>query len=282
MEYTLKQIYEINEILDEEQKSFAKKNETVVEIQKKGFLHRAEEIKKSIEEKMEFIQNFQADYLNFTKGISNLMHDYVKKDFLSSMASALKCMDSKSVDDVYSMFNSETAEKLKTLVKKESDKNTWDNVLDILEKQKCNLKSVLGNLPRTSILLPLDEKKILVDEIKNENSLMGFFLDDCTLSMNDLVMFDDGSIQKILRECDANVLAKAMKNIDQEVADKIYRNMSDRASEILREDIEFLGPVRIIDVEKSQQKIMSVVQSLVDAGEIIFLGHAENMSGLPN
>lgn len=106
MEYTLKQIYEINEILDEEQKSFAKKNETVVEIQKKGFLHRAEEIKKSIEEKMEFIQNFQEDYLNFTKGISNLMHDYVKKDFLCSMASALKCMDSKSVDDVYSMFNS--------------------------------------------------------------------------------------------------------------------------------------------------------------------------------
>lgn len=282
MEYTLKQIYEINEILDEEQKSFAKKNETVVEIQKKGFLHRAEEIKKSIEEKMEFIQNFQEDYLNFTKGISNLMHDYVKKDFLSSMASALKCMDSKSVDDVYSMFNSETAEKLKTLVKKESDKNTRDNVLDILEKQKCNLKSVLGNLPRTSILLPLDEKKILVDEIKNENSLMGFFLDDCTLSMNDLVMFDDSSIQKILCECDANDLAKAMKNIDQEVADKIYRNMSDRASEMLREDIEFLGPVRIIDVEKSQQKIMSVVQRLVDAGEIIFLGHAENMSGLLN
>lgn len=141
---------------------------------------------------------------------------------------------------------------------------------------------MLGNLPRTSILLPLDEKKILVDEIKNENSLMGFFLDDCTLSMNDLVMFDDSSIQKILRECDANDLAKAMKNIDQEVADKIYRNMSDRASEMLREDIEFLGPVRIIDVEKSQQKIMSVVQRLVDAGEIIFLGHAENMSGLLN
>lgn len=85
----------------------------------------------------------------------------------------------------------------------------------------------------------------------------------------DIVLLDDRSIQKVLREVDGNELAKALKGVDQEVQEKIFKNMSKRASSMLKEDMEFMGPVRLKDVEEGQQKIVSIIRHLEEAGEII-------------
>src|SRR4030042_615102 len=63
-------------------------------------------------------------------------------------------------------------------------------------------------------------------------------------------------------------LAKALKGVEAEVQDKIFRNMSKRASTLLREDMEYMGPVRLKDVEEAQQKIVSVIRKLAEQGEI--------------
>lgn len=85
----------------------------------------------------------------------------------------------------------------------------------------------------------------------------------------DVVILDDRSIQRVLREVDMKDLALALKGSSEEVADLIYRNMSSRASQMLKEDIDFLGPVRLRDVEETQQKIVSIIRRLEESGEII-------------
>jgi flagellar motor switch protein FliG len=85
----------------------------------------------------------------------------------------------------------------------------------------------------------------------------------------DIVMLDDRAIQKVMREVDSQELAKALKSVDSEVQDKIFKNMSKRAANMLKEDMEYMGPVRLKDVEESQQKIVSIIRHLEDTGEIV-------------
>ncbi len=85
----------------------------------------------------------------------------------------------------------------------------------------------------------------------------------------DIVMIDDRSVQRVLREVESQDLALALKGASNEVSQKIYTNMSQRASDMLKEDIEFMGPVRLRDVEEAQQKIVNVIRRLEDTGEIV-------------
>jgi flagellar motor switch protein FliG len=85
----------------------------------------------------------------------------------------------------------------------------------------------------------------------------------------DVINLDDTSIRRILREVDTKDLALAIKGSSQEVADRIYKNMSQRAAEMLKEDIEFLGPTRLRDVEEAQQRIVQIIRRLDETGEII-------------
>lgn len=85
----------------------------------------------------------------------------------------------------------------------------------------------------------------------------------------DLVAIDDRSIQRILRDVESHDLALALKGASEEVSRKIYNNMSKRASDMLREDIEFMGPVRLRDVEEAQQRVVNVVRKLEETGEIV-------------
>ncbi len=80
---------------------------------------------------------------------------------------------------------------------------------------------------------------------------------------------DDRSLQRVLREIDVKDLSLALKGATEDLRQKFFRNMSRRAAEMLEEDMQFMGPVRVRDVEECQQKIVSVVRQLEDAGEIV-------------
>jgi flagellar motor switch protein FliG len=85
----------------------------------------------------------------------------------------------------------------------------------------------------------------------------------------DIVKLDDFSIQRVLREVDGKDLALAMRGASEEVRNCIYRNQSKRASEMLKEELEFMGPVRIRQVEEAQAKIVKVIRTLEESGEIV-------------
>ncbi|BCJ95249.1 flagellar motor switch protein FliG [Anaerocolumna cellulosilytica] len=85
----------------------------------------------------------------------------------------------------------------------------------------------------------------------------------------DILSLDDKSIQRVLREVDNNELAVALKGSNEEVQSVIFNNLSKRLATMIKEDMEFMGPVRLKDVEESQQKIVNIIRKLEDSAEII-------------
>lgn len=85
----------------------------------------------------------------------------------------------------------------------------------------------------------------------------------------DIAFLDNRAIQRIIRDVDANDLALALKVASDTVKEAIFRNMSKRMAETFREDMEYMGPVRLRDVEEAQQRIVGVVRRLEESGEII-------------
>lgn len=88
----------------------------------------------------------------------------------------------------------------------------------------------------------------------------------------DINNVNDKGIQAVLKEVDNDELALALKTASEELKDKIFRNMSERAATLIQEDMQYMGPVRVSDVEQAQQRIVDVVRRLEDAGEIIISG----------
>jgi len=88
----------------------------------------------------------------------------------------------------------------------------------------------------------------------------------------DILLVNDKGIQQVLKEIENETLALALKTASDELRDKVFRNMSERASTLIKEDMEYMGPVRVSDVEAAQQKIVDVVRRLEDAGEVIISG----------
>lgn len=88
----------------------------------------------------------------------------------------------------------------------------------------------------------------------------------------DIRMVDDRGIQGVLKEVDNDELALALKTASDELKQKIFNNMSERAAQLIKEDMEYMGPVRISDVESAQQRIVDIVRRLEDSGEIVIAG----------
>ena len=85
----------------------------------------------------------------------------------------------------------------------------------------------------------------------------------------DILSLDDRAIQRVLRDIDNNDIAVALKNANEEVQNVIFRNLSKRLAAMIKEDMDFMGPVRLKDVEDAQQKIVNNIRKLEDAGEIV-------------
>ncbi len=85
----------------------------------------------------------------------------------------------------------------------------------------------------------------------------------------DILSLDDKSIQRVLREVDNNELAVALKGSNEEVQNVIFNNLSKRLASMIREDMDYMGPVRLKDVEEAQQKIVNIIRKLEDSSEII-------------
>jgi flagellar motor switch protein FliG len=100
-------------------------------------------------------------------------------------------------------------------------------------------------------------------------------LDKRIFRFEDIVLLDDRSIQKMLRELDSVELAKALKGADSEVCDKIYRNMSKRSATMLEEEIEYLGHIGIGKINEAKQKIVSVIRRLEESGEVVIVRPGE-------
>ncbi len=124
------------------------------------------------------------------------------------------------------------------------------------------LVGILNQVDRTT-------EKNITETLEREDAELADRIKSSMFVFEDIITLDDVSIQRILREVEVKDLALALKGCSEDVGEAIYRNQSKRAAASLKEDMEFLGPVRLMDVEKAQQDIVSIIRRLDDAGEII-------------
>jgi flagellar motor switch protein FliG len=112
-------------------------------------------------------------------------------------------------------------------------------------------------------------EKFIMETLEIEDTDLAEEIKRRMFVFEDILTLDSRSIQRFLREVDNNQLAVALKGATDDVQKLIFANMSKRLSEMIREDLEFMGPVRLKDVEEAQQKIVNIIRKLEDAGEIV-------------
>jgi flagellar motor switch protein FliG len=146
----------------------------------------------------------------------------------------------------------------------------------VLEKKLSTLSSedytAAGGVESIVDILNLVDRsteKTIIESLEEDDPELAEEIKKRMFVFEDIVLLDDRAIQKVLREVDTAELAKALKAVDSEVQDKIYRNMSKRAATLLKEDMDYMGPIRLKDVEEAQQKIVSIIRKLEEQGEIV-------------
>ncbi len=152
---------------------------------------------------------------------------------------------------------------------------------DILEKQfsgnaSSQTKAMGGTKVAAEIMNNMEGsmESDLMESIKEIDEDLGGQIQDLMFVFEDLKSLDDRGIQAMLREVSSEVLILALKGSDEELKEKIFKNMSKRASELLRDDLESKGPVRVSDVEGAQKEILLIARRMADSGEITLGGGA--------
>jgi flagellar motor switch protein FliG len=129
-------------------------------------------------------------------------------------------------------------------------------------KDVAEILNMIERSTEKTIMADLEERD---PELADEIARLMFTFDD-------IIFVDDSGIQKTLREVESKDLALALKASNEEVANKVYKNMSERAREMIKEEIEFMGPVRMKNVEEAQQKIVAVIRRLEESGDVVISG----------
>ena len=118
-------------------------------------------------------------------------------------------------------------------------------------------------------------ERLIIENLADTAPELAEMVRNMMFVFEDVVVLEDKAIQSILKEVDAKELATALKGVNGNVQEKIYKNMSERAMAMLKEDMEFMGPVRMRIVEEAQQKIVGVIRRLEESGEITVTRQSE-------
>ena len=146
---------------------------------------------------------------------------------------------------------------------------------EILKNKKTVVTDVSGGVDRLAeILNQADEisSELILNEIEETDAELAAEIKQKMFVFEDLVLVDDRGFQKLLRKVETAELAIALKVSSEEAKDKVFRNMSERAGEMLREEMEDMGPVRMKEVTDAQQNITAIIQEMEVRGEIIIAG----------
>lgn len=232
-------------------------------------------------EKNEEIENARKVVLERMREVSekqfSIIEDYILNGYKETLSNLLLYIGKERASAVLEKLPSDLSEELSALLEKsEREKTdgkkdphvmtdaghvlrmsgyygeqTFDDIFENLEPQA---RFMLGNI---------------TDDFMDENPILSLNVEIFNFDFEDIVVLDDRAIQRVLRECAVDELAKALKVASSDVQEKIFRNMSKRASNMLKEDMEFMGPVRFYDAQTAQMRIVNIIKRLEKNGEIV-------------
>ena len=142
------------------------------------------------------------------------------------------------------------------------------------ENQSSNIQEI-GGITQVADILNQTEgtsAQLIMEGIEKTDPDLAAEIKQQMFVFEDLTLIDDRGLQKVLRSVETKELAIALKAASEEVKQKIFRNMSERAAQMLREEVDEMGPVRIKEVEDAQQTVTRIIQDLEEKGELIISG----------
>ena len=149
-------------------------------------------------------------------------------------------------------------------------------VESVLEKRLANFinqdSTSAGGIQATvEVLNRVDRttEKTIMESLEDTDPELAETIKKRMFVFEDIVILDDRSIQRVIREVDSKDWALSLKGSNDAVKERVFKNMSQRAATMLKEEISYLGPVRLRDVEEAQQRIVGIIRKLEDAGEIV-------------
>ena len=153
---------------------------------------------------------------------------------------------------------------------------------DIIEKQFAGKSggksSVLGGAKAAAEIINFlepSQESALMEQIEKSDEALAARILDLVFVFDNLIDVDDRGMQELLRQVPAEKLLLALKGAEDALKDKIFKNMSQRAAEMLRDDLEAKGPVRLSEVEAAQKEILQIARKLAEAGTIALAGKGE-------
>jgi flagellar motor switch protein FliG len=135
--------------------------------------------------------------------------------------------------------------------------------------------SISGGTKMVAEILNLMEsstEKAILESLETESPELAAEIKNLMFVFEDIILLDDRSVQRVLKDVETKDLAIALKAASEEVKKKIFTNVSERVADMIREEIEFMGPMRLSDVEAAQQRIVETIRRLQDEGQIIVAG----------
>ena len=151
-----------------------------------------------------------------------------------------------------------------------------DVLTKLLAGNAVGKKSIRGGVKTAAeILNYMGNQEAVLESVRGQDAELAQKMMDEMFVFEDLLEIEDRGIQLILREVQSESLIVALKGASEELREKIFKNMSQRAAEMLREDLEAKGPVRLSEVESEQKEILKVVRRLADEGQVMLGGKGE-------
>jgi len=145
----------------------------------------------------------------------------------------------------------------------------------ILKENESSCAHKIGGISQMADILNQtegSEAQLILDEIEKSDPELVAKIRQQMFVFDDLTLIDDRGLQKVLRSVETKELAVSLKAASEEVKQKIFRNISERAADMLREEVEDMGPVRIKEVEDAQQTITRIIQDMEEKGEVVISG----------
>jgi flagellar motor switch protein FliG len=150
---------------------------------------------------------------------------------------------------------------------------------EIMEKQFAGQAGAqaakIGGLKSAADIMNFFDNSIesaLIDQIRDVDEEVADQIEDLMFVFENLIDVDDRGIQTLLRDVPQDVLQKALKGADDDLQEKLFANMSKRAADMLRDDLEAMGPIKVTEVEQAQKEILGIARRLSDAGDLMLGG----------
>ena len=194
------------------------------------------------------------------------------------VALVLSCISESLASSLFSMFELERQIKIQEQIAKGLKisasvvKAYAESFKEYLKNQVEDEKNHIAGSEKACKILQLSKisvQKEFMDELSRQNDELAAKFKEKLFFFDDIPLLSDRALQCVLREVDENLLTKALKAATEPTCEKFFRNMSKKAAAMLKEDMEFIGPIRLKDALECQQFIVNVVLRLEEKGEIV-------------